>query len=81
MSRSTFSFIDKQTNKPVTTDLRYTCNVPTDGTMSKDRLKCAINGDFAEKRVLKLVECFSGHCHAIKNLPQTGLQVEHFAAF
>ena len=32
-------------------------------------------GDFAEKRVLKLVEWFSGHCHAIKsqNLPQTGL--------
>ena len=23
-------------------------------------------GDFAEKRVLKLVECFSGHCCAIK---------------
>ena len=22
--------------------------------------------DFAEKRVLKLVECFSGHCRAIK---------------
>ena len=28
-------------------------------------------GDFAEKRVLKLVEWFSGHCRAIKsyNLP------------
>ena len=24
-------------------------------------------GDFAEKRVLKLVEWFSGHCHAIKS--------------
>ena len=24
-------------------------------------------GDFAEKRVLKLVEWFSGHCRAIKN--------------
>ena len=23
-------------------------------------------GDFAEKRVLKLVEWFAGHCHAIK---------------
>ena len=23
--------------------------------------------DFAEKRVLKLVEWFSGHCHAIKS--------------
>ena len=40
-------------------------------------------GDFAEKRVLQLVEWFSGHCRAIKsqNLPQTGLQVVHFAAF
>ena len=24
-------------------------------------------GDFAEKHVLKLVEWFSGHCHAIKS--------------
>ena len=24
-------------------------------------------GDFAEKPVLKLVEWFSGHCHAIKS--------------
>ena len=32
-------------------------------------------GDFAEKRILKLVEWFSGHC------PQTGLQVVHFMAF
>ena len=24
-------------------------------------------GDFAEKRVLKLVEWFSGHCHAMKS--------------
>ena len=24
-------------------------------------------GDFAEKRVLKLVKWFSGHCHAIKS--------------
>ena len=24
------------------------------------------SGDFAEKRILKLVERFSGHCHAIK---------------
>ena len=40
-------------------------------------------GDFAEKRVLKLVEWFSGHCRAIKskNLPQTGLQVVRFMAF
>ena len=40
-------------------------------------------GDFAEKRVLRLVEWFSGHCRAIKsqNLPQTSLQVVHFTAF
>ena len=25
------------------------------------------SGDFTEKRVLKLVELFSGHCHAIKS--------------
>ena len=24
-------------------------------------------GDFAEKRILKLVDWFSGHCHAIKS--------------
>ena len=24
-------------------------------------------GDFAEKRIFKLVEWFSGHCHAIKS--------------
>ena len=24
-------------------------------------------GDFAKRRVLKLVEWFSGHCHAIKS--------------
>ena len=34
-------------------------------------LCCRINpfapGDFAEKRVLKLVEWFSGHCRAIKS--------------
>ena len=40
-------------------------------------------GDFAEKRVLKLVKRFSGHSRAIKsyNLPQIRLQVVHFAAF
>ena len=40
-------------------------------------------GDFAKKRVLKLVKLFSGHYRAIKsqNLPQTGLQVVHFVAF
>ena len=50
------------------------------------RAKC-INpfapGDFAEKRVLKLVKQFSGHCGAIKskNLPQSQLQLLHFVAF
>ena len=40
-------------------------------------------GDFAEKRILKLVKWFSGHCSTIKsqNLPQTGLQGVHLAAF
>ena len=43
-------------------------------------------GDFAEKRVLKLVEWFSGHCCAIKSskLPQTGYRsytLHDFAAF
>ena len=40
-------------------------------------------GDFPEKRVLKLVKQFSGHCGAVKskNLPQSQLQVLHFAAF
>ena len=28
-------------------------------------------GDFAEKRILKLVEWFSGHCHAILGLKVT----------
>ena len=35
------------------------------------KIKISINpfapGDFAEKRVLKLVEWFSGHCCAIKS--------------
>ena len=50
------------------------------------RAKC-INpfapGDFAKKCVLKLVKQFSGHCGAIKskNLPQSRLQLLHFAAF
>ena len=36
-----------------------------------------------KKRVLKLVKWFSGHYRAITsyNLPQTGLQVVHFAAY
>ena len=40
-------------------------------------------GDFAKKRVLKLVKWFSGHCRAIKslNVSQSHLQAVHFAAF
>ena len=40
-------------------------------------------GHFVEKRVLKLVGWFSGHCFAIKslNLPQSHLQVVYFATF
>ena len=32
----------------------------------KERVNPFAPGDFAEKRVLKLVEWFSGHCRAIK---------------
>ena len=41
------------------------------------------HGNFAENRVLKLVEPFSGHCLAInsENLPQNRLHGVHFAAF
>ena len=39
--------------------------------------------NFAKKCVLKLVKQFSSHCLAIKslNVPQSCLQVIHFAAF
>ena len=33
----------------------------------KDSINPFAPGDFAEKRVLKLVEWFSGHCRAIKS--------------
>ena len=33
----------------------------------KDSVNPFAPGDFAEKRVLKLVEWFSGHCRAIKS--------------
>ena len=48
-----------------------------------NKLNSFAPGDIAEKRVLKLVERFSGHCRAIKSLklPQSRLQVVHFAAF
>ena len=50
------------------------------------RAKCInpiVPGDFPEKHVLELVKRFSGHCGAVKskNLPQSQLQVLHFAAF
>ena len=40
-------------------------------------------GDFAEKRILKLVKQFSGHCRSSKsqNLPKSHLQVVHFVTF
>ena len=42
----------------------------TSGRRSRGRRNDLLNpfapGDFAEKRVLKLVEWFSGHCRAIK---------------
>ena len=46
------------------------------GIFSPAQVLCKLNvihvnqfapGDFAEKRVLKLVEWFSGHCRAIKS--------------
>ena len=36
-------------------------------TKSPGHLNPFAPGDFAEKRVLKLVEWFSGHCRAIKS--------------
>jgi len=46
------------------------CNKPT-CTMLTPVYKRLVNpfapGDFAEKRILKLVEWFSGHCRAIKS--------------
>ena len=53
------------------------------GVMFVELINPFAPGDFAEKRVLKLVEWFSGHCRAIKssNLPQTGLQLVHLAVF
>ena len=42
----------------------------TSGRRSRGRRNDLLNpfapGDFAEKRVLKLVEWFSGHCRAVK---------------
>ena len=36
-------------------------------TTNKKQINPLAPGDFAEKRVLKLVEWFSGHCRAIKS--------------
>ena len=38
-----------------------------DTRFKSERFNPFAPGDFAEKRVLKLVEWFSGHCHAIKS--------------
>ena len=38
-----------------------------DETVSTNNINPFAPGDFAQKRVLKLVEWFSGHCHAIKS--------------
>ena len=49
---------------------RFGCFVLKSGFFSKSlvlRLNPFAPGDFAEKRVLKLVEWFSGHCRAIKS--------------
>ena len=37
------------------------------GSVSNYYINQFAPGDFAEKRVLKLVEWFSGHCRAIKS--------------
>ena len=57
-------------------------NEYSDG-IPRDDINPFAPGDFAKKRILKLVEWFSGHCRGIKseNLPQTGLQVVHLMAF
>ena len=38
-----------------------------DETVSANNINPFPPGDFAKKRVLKLVEWFFGHCHAIKS--------------
>ena len=48
----------------------FGCFVLKSGFFPKNlvlRLNPFAPGDFAEKRVLKLVEWFSGHCRAIKS--------------
>ena len=37
------------------------------GKLTKNWINPFAPGDFAKKRVLKLVEWFSGHCQAIKS--------------
>ena len=54
-----------------TNDSRSLLRIEFDICNGKESSKVLFNpfapGDFAEKRVLKLVEWFSGHCHAIKS--------------
>ena len=55
------------------TKIRASLGIRPDSTATSERsaLVTLVNpfapGDFAEKRVLKLVEWFSGHCRAIKS--------------
>ena len=59
----------------LSTYLGMTCTIvlhsPIKIVDSQSNLRVMIDpfapGDFAEKRVLKLVKRFSGHCHAIKS--------------
>ena len=61
-------------NTHMQTQMRHSTIVCITGPQKKCRRHCFIDyvnpfapGDFAEKRVLKLVEWFSGHCCAIKS--------------
>ena len=40
---------------------------PKNGMQPRVKFNPFAPGDFAEKRILKLVEWLSGHCHAIKS--------------
>ena len=44
-----------------------TAQVVMDGSGANGFINPFAPGDFAEKRVLKLVDWFSGHCRAIKS--------------
>ena len=61
------------TSCPSTEDikLKFTLTPPTEASEIKAKASRFLNpfapGDFAEKCVLKLVQWFSRHCHAIKS--------------